>query len=45
MKMVCKFYAEVILARNNSGYLHTFFCLKKKALNNLKKTFISIISE
>ena len=36
--MVCIFCTEVILARNNSGYVRSFFCLQgTKTLNNLKK--------
>ena len=44
MELVCKFCTEVILAKKNSGYIRSFFCLQgTKTLNNLKKTFISVI--
>lgn len=28
MEVVCKFWAEVILARNNSGYIRSFIVYK-----------------
>ena len=44
--MVCKFCAEVILARNNSGYIRSFIAYKaQKLLIISKNTFISIIFE
>lgn len=40
--MVCIFCAEVILARNNSGYLRSFVAYKaQKLLIIQKNTFIS----
>lgn len=32
MKMVCMFCAEVILAKNNSGYLRSFVVYKEQKL-------------
>ena len=46
MEMVCKFCAEVILARNNSGCIRSFIAYKtQKLLIISKNTFISIIIE
>ena len=42
--MVCIFCAEVILARNNSGYVRSFFAYKaQKLLIISKNTFINVI--
>jgi hypothetical protein len=44
MKMVCIFCAEVILARNNSGYIRSFIAYKaQKLLIISKNTFINVI--
>ena len=42
--MVCIFYAEVIHARNNSGYIRSFIAYKaQKLLIISKNTFINVI--
>lgn len=44
MEVVCKFCAEVILARNNSGYIRSFIaCKAQKLLIISKNTFINDI--
>ena len=44
IEMVCIFYAEVIHARNNSGYIRSFIAYKaQKLLIISKNTFINVI--
>ena len=46
MEMVCKSCAEIILARNNSGYLRSYVAYKaQKLLIISKNTFIGVIFE
>ena len=46
IKTVCKFCAEVILARNNFGYIRSFIAYKaQKLLIISKNIFINVIFE